>query len=115
MKNYFLERCSGGAKPCDFWKTMQPFFSKKSNSGEQKIVLNENNKIANDTKQVTEHFNTFFSTVAEKIGNGVTYDQSTHSSILEIQKHSNPPVIYTCSKVKMFQLCASQRGFLLIK
>ena len=69
---------------------MKPFFSKKSNSGDQKIALNENNKIVNDTKQVTEHFNTFFSTVAEKIGNGVTYDQSTHPSILEIQNHSNP-------------------------
>jgi hypothetical protein len=24
------------AKSCDFWKTMKPFFSKKSNAGEQK-------------------------------------------------------------------------------
>ena len=98
MKNYFLERCSGGSKPCDFWKTMEPFFSKKSNSGEQKLVLNENSKIVNDTKQVTEHFNTFFSTVTEKIGNGVAYDQSTHSSILEIRKHSNPDISFEFQK-----------------
>lgn len=49
MKNYFLE------KSCDFSKTTKPFFSKKSNSGEQKIVLKKNNKIVNDTKQVTEN------------------------------------------------------------
>jgi hypothetical protein len=24
-KNNFLERCCGGAKSCDFWKTMKPF------------------------------------------------------------------------------------------
>ena len=36
MKNNFLERCSSAAKSCDFWKTMKPFFSKKSNAGEQK-------------------------------------------------------------------------------
>ena len=29
MKNYFLERCSGGAKSCDFWKAMKPLFSLK--------------------------------------------------------------------------------------
>jgi hypothetical protein len=26
LKIFFLERCSGGAKSCDFWKTMKPFF-----------------------------------------------------------------------------------------
>jgi hypothetical protein len=28
MKN-LLERCSGGAKTCNFWTTIKPFFSKK--------------------------------------------------------------------------------------
>ena len=84
--------------PVIFGKPWNLFLFKKSNSGEQNIVLNENNKIVNDTKQVTEHFNTFFSTVAEKIGNGVTYDQSTHSSILEIQKHSNPDINFEFQK-----------------
>ena len=45
-----------------------------------------------------EHFNTFFSTVTEKIGNGVAYDQSTHSSILEIRKHSNPDINFEFQK-----------------
>ena len=61
MKNYFLERCcSGGAKTCTFWTTIKPFFSKKCNSGEQKIILCENNKIINDAKEVSENFNSFF-------------------------------------------------------
>ena len=36
MKTYFLERCSGETKSGDFWKTIEPFFSKKGSSGEQK-------------------------------------------------------------------------------
>jgi hypothetical protein len=32
MKTYFLERCTGGAKNVNFWKTVKPFFSKKCNS-----------------------------------------------------------------------------------
>ena len=84
--------------PVIFGKPWNLFSLIKSNSGEQKIVLSENNKIVNDTKQSTEHFNTFFSTVAEKIGNGVTYDQSTHPSILEIQKHSNPDINFEFQK-----------------
>ena len=68
MKTYFLERCSGRTKSGDFWKTIKPFFSKKGSSGEQKCVLNESDKIVNDQKEVVNHFNNFFSTVAENIG-----------------------------------------------
>jgi hypothetical protein len=59
MKVYFLERCSGGSKSCEFWKTVKPFFSKKSNYGEQKIVLFENEKIVNNPNEVSNHFNIF--------------------------------------------------------
>jgi hypothetical protein len=50
-----LEGCSGGAKTCNFWTTIKPFFSKKYNSGEQKIILCENNKIINDAKEASEN------------------------------------------------------------
>jgi hypothetical protein len=83
MKNYLLECCSGGAKTCNFGTTVKPFCSKKCNS---KIILCENNKIINDAKEVSENFNSFFSTVADKIGHNVVYDPSTHPSIVEIKK-----------------------------
>ena len=85
VKTYFLERCSGGSKNSNFWSTMKPFFSKKCNLGEQKIILTENNNIINDTKEVSEHFNNFFATVANKIGNDVIYDPVNHPSILQIK------------------------------
>lgn len=84
MKVYFLERCSGGSKSCEFWKTVKPFFSKKGNYGEQKIVLFENEKIVNNPNEVSNHFNIFFSTVADKIGIDAVYDSSNHQSIKEI-------------------------------
>ena len=59
MKTYFLERCAGGAKNVNFWKTVKPFFSKKCNSGDQNIILCEDNNIINDTYEVSEKFNTF--------------------------------------------------------
>jgi hypothetical protein len=52
-----------------------PFFSKKGNCGEQKIVLFENDKIVNNPNEVSNHFNIFFSTVANKIGIDAVYDQ----------------------------------------
>ena len=70
MKTYFLERCTGGAKNVNFWKTVKPFFFKKCNSGDQNIILCEDNKIINDTCEVSEKFNTFFSTVADESING---------------------------------------------
>ncbi len=87
-KNYILERCTGGAKNSNFWATVKPFFSKKCQSGDQKIVLYENNQIVNKTEEVTENFNTFFATVANKIGSDVVYDPSTHPSILQIKNQS---------------------------
>ena len=69
---------------CEFWKTVKPFFSKKGNRGEQKIVLFENDKIVNNPNEVSNHFNIFFSKVADKIGIDAVYDSSNHPSIKEI-------------------------------
>ena len=89
MKTYFLERCSGGTKSGDFWKTVKPFFSKKGSSGEQQIVLNESDKIVNDQKEVANHFNNFFSTVAENIGKDTVYDPSDYPNLIEIKKQND--------------------------
>ena len=47
----------------------------------KKIVLNESDKIVNDQKEVANHFNNFFSTVAENIGKDTVYDPSDHPSL----------------------------------
>ena len=48
-------------------------------------MLNESDKIVNDQKEVTNHFNIFFSTVAENIGK----DPSDHPSLIEIKKQND--------------------------
>ena len=68
-------------------KLLNHFSLKKCNSGDQNIILCEDNKIINDTCEVSEKFNTFFSTVADKIGEDTVYDPTTQPSILEIKNH----------------------------
>ena len=84
-----MKRCSGGTKWGDIWKTIKPFFLKNGSSGEQKIVLNESDKIVNDQKEVANHFNNFFSTVAENIGKDTVYDPSDRPSLIEIKKQND--------------------------
>ena len=88
-ENILFRTLFWGNKSGDFWKTIKPFFSKKGSSGEQKIVLNESDKIVNDQKEVANHFNNFFSTVAENIGKDTVYDPSDHPSLIEIKKQND--------------------------
>ena len=52
-------------------------------------MLNESDKIVNDQKEVANHFNNFFSTVAENIGKDTVYDPSDHPSLIEIKKQND--------------------------
>ena len=52
-------------------------------------MLNESDKIVNDQKEVVNHFNNFFSTVAENIGKDTVYDPSDHPSLIEIKKQND--------------------------
>ena len=46
-------------------------------------------KIVNDQKEVANHFNHFFSTVAENIRKDTVYDPSDHPSLIEIKKQND--------------------------
>jgi hypothetical protein len=73
-----------GIKIMRILENSQTIFLKKGNYGEQKIVLFENEKIVNNPNEVSNHFNIFFSTVADNIGIDAVYDSSNHQSIKEI-------------------------------
>jgi hypothetical protein len=60
INTYFQESCTGGQKSKHFYTTVKPFLSKKSTCSQQKIVLVENDKIVNNTKDICDTFNTFF-------------------------------------------------------
>ena len=65
---YFRERCDGGPKNQSFWRTIKPFMSDKSGSLDNKIILQEDDKVISDTQEKCEIFNTYFTSVANNIG-----------------------------------------------
>jgi hypothetical protein len=77
VKQYFRERCGGGAKNKDFHKTITPFLTKK-NTDRSSIILLEDNRILNDNKAVAEKLNHYFTTVAEDIGNAASSTDAVH-------------------------------------
>ena len=77
MNKYFIDRCVGGCRSADFWPTIKPFLSSKGNKTSKSVILNENNSLINDQKQVCEIFNDFFVNVAKNIGtNSLPVDEN---------------------------------------
>ena len=68
IKKFFGERCDGGTKSQNFWKTIKPFLSKKSGSGDTDIILLENDKVITDEGNVCEILNDYYVNTAKKIG-----------------------------------------------
>ena len=94
IKNYFMERCSGGPKSKDFWPTIKPFLSKNSQSkNSNNVILKENNILISDQTEVCETLNNFYVNIADNIGiNNNTPVNNQHPSISKISNHhtSNP-------------------------
>ena len=83
--NYFQERCTGGCKQTEFWKTMKPYFSKKSCGTQSKIILQDNDKIVTKNVDVAEVFNKLFVNVAQDIGKDYTFNRNDHPSLQKIE------------------------------
>ena len=79
--NYFEEKCTGGCKQTEFWKTMKPYFSKKSCGTQSKIILQDNDKIVTKNVDVAEVFNKLFVNVAQDIGKDYTFNRNDHPSL----------------------------------
>ena len=48
IRHYFIERCFGGPKQKDFWRTLKPFLTNKGSFFENNIVLCNENQIINN-------------------------------------------------------------------
>ena len=68
IKKYFQDRCIGGCKSSNFWNTIKPYLSKKSRNSQNKIILNENDKVVSNNEEVADVFNDYFGNVADGIG-----------------------------------------------
>ena len=89
MRVYFFERFHGGPKSKDFWPTIKPFLSKKRSNDDPTIILNEEEKIISDQKDVCHIFKDFFINVVKDIGSNNGSSFETHPSILKIHEQSD--------------------------
>ena len=75
----------------NFWKTVKPFVSNKTNRTEADIILIENNNVIKDRKNATNTLNEYFINIAEyTVGRHITAlpRQDIEISISEIiNKH----------------------------
>lgn len=70
----------------NFWSTIKPYLSKKASNSQNKIILNENDKIISNTEEVSEIFNAYFVNVANEIGKNYVFNPSNHPSLEMIDK-----------------------------
>ena len=92
IKSYFMKKCGNASSPKEFWQCVKPFLSDKSRGNEASIVLQHEDKIANDPKAVSNILNNYFVNIAEDIG---SVDANIESSELDqlIEYHSCHPSI----------------------
>ena len=81
VRNYFEERCKGGTRNKDFWKTVKPLFS-KSRTKSDSIPLRENDEIITKDQEVCNIFNNFFCSIGSDIG----YQENNKRPLNEILK-----------------------------
>ena len=99
MTTYFDKRCNSTVKTDSktFWDTARPFMTDKKTRSSDPITLNLNGNIVNDPVIISNSFNSYFSTVANHIGNSqslmsynsfmdITDQYENHESIIAINR-----------------------------
>lgn len=79
VKQYFKERCGGGAKNADFHKTINPFISTKTKTGSS-LTIREENKLYTEPVEVAEIMNSHYISIANQIGTDKSIPQSCNYS-----------------------------------
>ena len=87
LATYFTKNCSNHDRK--FWKTVSPFMTNKSCRNGSNIILQENDEIIVDSKQVSDIFNDYFAGIASTIG----FDDVITDTPAAIHKHQNHPSV----------------------
>ena len=87
LATYFTKNCSNHDR--QFWKTVSPFMTNKSCRNGSNIILQENDEIIVDSKQVSDIFNDYFAGIASTIG----FDDVITDTPAAIHKHQNHPSV----------------------
>ena len=67
IRNYFQKQTSV-VNGKTFWKTIKPFLTEKSSSGNDEIILREDSRILTDPQDICSVFNNFYTSAADSIG-----------------------------------------------
>ena len=79
-KTYFKEKLPKGNNVKDFWNYCKPYFTNKSISNDDRIILVENDKILNKDSDISETFNNYFVNITNDLGIFDWTDYSSDSS-----------------------------------
>ncbi len=96
QKQYFKDRCDGGPKNQNFWKTIKPYMKETNGKNANEIMLLEGGKIIMDPYQVATILSVFYANAGNIFNHtecdllpitGVLHNYKTHPSIKNIQKN----------------------------
>ena len=92
MNEYFSKKCSKSClrkNPKDFWNTIKPFISNRSNTRDSCFtVLDDNENLINKPNEVSNSFNDFFCNVAKDVGfNDKLSDYCSIEALNEVYKN----------------------------
>ena len=93
-KRKYFDKISKDPKPKDFWNTMKPFISDKGSYSSEDYMLETNDTIIRDNKQIANIFNDLFVNIIKKsTGKSVNTLSSDDSIENIIQKYKDYPSI----------------------
>ena len=95
MKTYYSDRCNGGSKNQNFWKTVKPLLQSERNKTSSDIILQEGEENITNKLQICNIFNAYFSSIAQNIGfNDVLPEIISRESVRNmISKYDNHPSV----------------------
>ena len=86
IRDYFNNKCSGGPRNCNFWKTMKPFLTNKGAKDGSSIMIRTEDSIETNPKEVANLMNNFYVNIATEIGGKISLDQGILSNKDHISK-----------------------------
>ena len=104
IKMFFCEHCDGGTKSKKFRKTIKPFQSKKSDSGDTDIILLENDKVITGEGNVCEILNNYYVNIAKNIGIENEEDDIAQHQDVEYIANNHPQDTYQFDVVDEVQV-----------
>ena len=113
-KRLYFHKLSTNPKPKEFWSSINPFISDKGFKTNEDYMLEENNTIIRDNKEIANIFNDFFVNIIER-STGKKVDTSSKNESIEniILKYKDHPSIKSIKNLhsdKTFSMPFAKEG-----